>query len=219
MATLIQKNISTTLNASVRLLLVLFFVTAVALISRANDSVDAAPADVPQLNNATKEVGSLLPHLDRPLSLSHFTWGADAGASIDLGGNDMSTFDVDAYFGYKGRFIRTAAIGSGIHKAFGNQYTFIPVYAMVRTSFRSKPSLLFMEVKAGYSFNTLDDSGSQGGFYGNVGVGINLAMSPKFNSHIVLSYGYFGLKKAQDTPMPYDGSCINYAVLRFGVNF
>lgn len=154
-----------------------------------------------------------------PLYKSHFTWGADVGASIDLAGENMSTIDIDAYFGYKGSWVRTAALGAGIHKAFGNQYTFVPVYALLRTSFRSKPSLLFFELKAGYSFNTLADSGSVGGAYGSVGVGINLAMTKTLQSHLVLSYGFFTLRHATDLNIPYEGDNINSAVLKFGVNF
>lgn len=155
----------------------------------------------------------------KPLYQSHFTWGADLGASIDLAGENMSTLDIDAYFGYKGSWIRTAAVGAGIHKAFGNQYTFIPVYALLRTSFRSKPSLFFFEIRAGYSFNTLSDSGSDGGACGSIGVGVNLAMTKKLQSHLILSYGYFTLHRASELNIPYSGDNINSAVLRFGVNF
>jgi len=150
---------------------------------------------------------------------SHFTWGADVGSSVDLSGSDMTTFDIDAYFGYKGSLIRTAALGAGVHKAFGNSYTFLPVYALIRTSFRSQPSMFFMEFKGGYSFNTLADSGSAGGVYGSVGAGINLAMSRKLQSHIILSYGFFTLRKASELAIPYVGDNISYAVLHFGVNF
>ncbi len=149
----------------------------------------------------------------------HFTWGVDVGASIDLSGEDMSTFDAETYFGYKGGWVRTAALGAGIHKAFGNKYTFIPLYAMLRTSFRKKPSLLFFELKLGYSFNTLADSGSFGGAYGSAGLGFNLAMTKTFQSHIVLSYSYFTLHSARDMAIPYSGDNINSAVLKFGINF
>lgn len=49
------------------------------------------------IRNATRE--SLFPEKSRSLAKSHFTWGAEAGASIDLTGHDMSTFDVDVLFG------------------------------------------------------------------------------------------------------------------------
>lgn len=170
-------------------------------------------ADKPQ------EDDTLLGNKGKSLVGSHFTWGADVGSSIDLRGSDMTTVDLDAYFGYKGSLIRTAAVGAGVHKAFGNSYTFCPVYALVRTSFRSQPSLLFLEVKGGYSFNTLADSGSAGGAYGTLGVGINLAMSSHFQSHLILSYGFFTLRHATELQIPYVGNNISYAVLHFGVNF
>ena len=149
----------------------------------------------------------------------HFSWGLDAGSSIDLSGEDMSTIDVETYFGYKGSLIRNAGVGVGMHKAFGNQYTFVPLYAMLRTSFRKKPSPLFFELKLGYSFNTLAHSGSIGGAYGSLGVGFNLKMSRSFQSHIILSYSYFTLRKATEVDVPYSGDNINSAVLRFGINF
>lgn len=163
---------------------------------------------------------SIFPDVHRPLGIfSHFTWGADLGASIDMGGSDMSTFDVDVFLGYKNSFIRTVGFGAGIHQAFGNGHNFIPVYAMFRSSFRKKPSLFFADVKAGYSFNTISNSHSQGGIYCSVGVGINLAISKHFQSHIILSYGYFGMSAIDAEDMTYDGKHINYAQLRIGANF
>lgn len=180
----------------------------------------SALAQTNEVLHTEEEDDTLLgPQTGFSLSGSHFTWGADVGSSVDLSGSDMTTFDIDAYFGYKGTMIRTAAAGIGVHKAFGNSYTFIPVYALLRSSFRSEPSLFFMEVKGGYSFNTLADSGSAGGAYGSVGVGINLAMSPRLQSHIILSYGFFTLHKASELAIPYVGDNISYAVLHFGINF
>ncbi len=180
----------------------------------------SALAQTNEVLHTEEEDDTLLgPQTGLSLSGSHFTWGADVGSSVDLSGSDMTTFDIDAYFGYKGTMIRTAAAGIGVHKAFGNSYTFIPVYALLRSSFRSEPSLFFMEVKGGYSFNTLADSGSAGGAYGSVGVGINLAMSPRLQSHIILSYGFFTLHKASELAIPYVGDNISYAVLHFGINF
>lgn len=162
---------------------------------------------------------SLFPELNRSLSFSHFTWGVDVGSSIDLGGNDMSTFDAEAMFGYKNSFWKTLGVGAGVHKAFGNEYTFVPVYALLRTSFRNKPSLFFLDARAGYSFNTIADTGSQGGFIFSLGAGINLAIYKGINSHIIVSYSYYGLKKATDAAVPYDGNNIDYAMLRIGVSF
>ena len=163
---------------------------------------------------------SIFSDVHRPLGIfSHFTWGADLGASIDMGGCDMSTFDADVFFGYKNAIIKTVGVGAGIHQAFGNGHNFIPVYAMFRSSFRRKPSLFFFDAKAGYSFNTISNSHSQGGIYGSVGIGINLAISKHFQSHIILSYGYFGMSAINAEDINYDGRHINYAQLRIGANF
>lgn len=170
-------------------------------------------------SKTTPDDDSLFPELSRSLNRSHFTWGIDVGSSIDLGGNDMSTFDADAMFGYKSNYWKAIAIGAGVHKAFGNAYTFVPIYALVRTSFRSKPSLFFLDARAGYSFNTLADAGSQGGFTFSLGCGINLALYKGISSHIIVGYSYFGLKEATDVSVPYRGDNIDYAILRIGVSF
>lgn len=162
---------------------------------------------------------SLFPALNRNLDTSHFTWGVDVGSSIDLGGNDMSTFDADAILGYKNSFWQMLGVGAGVRKAFDNEYTFIPVFANLRTSFRNKPSLFFFDGRIGYSFNTLGDSGSQGGFIFSVGCGINLSVSKGLRSHIIVGYSYYGLKKAEDNSVPYEGKNIDYAMLRIGLNF
>lgn len=172
-----------------------------------------------QTAETQKDDDILFPQLDRPLSLSHFTWGIDVGSSIDLGGNDMSTFDAEAMFGYKNSLWQALGVGAGVHKAFGNEYTFVPVFALVRTSFRNKPSLFFLDARAGYSFNTISDAGSQGGFIFSLGAGINLSLYKGIKSHIIISYSYYGLKEAADASVPYKGHNIDYAMLRIGVSF
>ena len=110
------------------------------------------------------------------MPIGNFTWGADIGSSIDISGNDMSSIDIDAYFGYKNAVIRTLGIGAGIKSAIGNSYTAIPVYAILRTSFTSKPTLCFLDLRLGYSFNTLTDDVNQNSFYGSAGLGFNLSL-------------------------------------------
>ena len=127
------------------------------------------------------------PQGSRPLWLSNFTWGVDVGSSIDLRGYDMSTFDLDVMIGYKSEFIRAIGIGAGVHRSFGKKNNFIPLYFVFRSSFRSKPSLFFFNMRAGYAFSTIADGASRGGVMAAMGVGINLAMSKKFQSHMLLS--------------------------------
>lgn len=162
---------------------------------------------------------SMLIGKDKPLWTSHFTWGADVGSSIDLRGNDMSTFDAEAVLGYKNSFIQLAGVGAGVHRAFGNGNNMIPVYAVFRSSFRTAPSLFFLNLKAGYSFNSIGETGTRRGFNCSLGVGINLAVSAKFRSHIILSYGYFRLDEEQRLWAGMEVEHVDYAQLRFGVTF
>lgn len=175
----------------------------------ANDSTD-----IKRLANE-----SIFPEGSKPLSDSHFTWGAEIGGSIDMTGNNLSTFNIDAFFGYKNPWIRTLAVGAGVHRAFGNANMFIPVYAMFRSSFRSKPSILFFSSKFGYSFNTIEDAGTKGGFKANIGLGINLAMSRRFRSHVIIACEYFRLDTRQAPGAGLSSRNVFFGNIAFGVSF
>lgn len=167
----------------------------------------------------TEQRESIFPQKSLSLALSHFTWGADIGGSIDLDSNDMSTFDADVNFGYKNKYIRIIGVGAGIHRAFGNGNTFIPIYFLFRSSFRSRPSLCFFNLRAGYSFNTIRESPMFGDISASIGIGFNLAMSRRFMSHIILSYGFrhFSRRHRTEAGLPAENS--NLAQISFGVNF
>lgn len=128
----------------------------------------------------------------------HFAWGADVATSVDMTGNDMSTFDINASFGYKNAAIHIAGIGASMHIAVNNNARLFPVYAIVRTCFTGRPSRCFMEAKAGYSFNTMPDHSSDNGPYGSIGLGINLAMGRSFHSFIIAAYDYSSLQGSKD---------------------
>ena len=53
----------------------------------------------------------------------HFTWGADAGSSIDMSATDMSTIDLNINVGYKGPYVRFLGIGAGISTMVDNSST------------------------------------------------------------------------------------------------
>lgn len=157
----------------------------------------------------------------KPLSLafSHFTWGAEAGASLDLTSHDMSTFDVDVLMGYKNSIIKLVGVGAGIHRSVHIGNNFIPVYAVFRSSFRSRPSLLFLNVQAGYSFNSFGDGKSVGDFMGALGVGINLQQTRTAKTYFVLSAAYQYFNSENQEKIGIDNSYIFFARLMFGVNF
>ena len=162
---------------------------------------------------------SLFPEYSRTLGTSHFSWGAEIGSSIDLTANNLSTFDADVTIGYKNKFLKMAGVGIGIHKAFGSGNNFIPIYAVIRTPFRRKPSPFFFNITAGYSFNTIGDSAAKGGFNMSVGIGVDLAVAKLFHSHLILSYGYLHLNDRQFSDKLISNKNISLARLTIGVNF
>ncbi len=166
-----------------------------------------------------EERESLFPKASRDLATSHFTWGAEFGCSIDLSGYDTSTFNVDAVLGYKNNYFRILGAGVGIHRSLGSGDNFIPVYALMRTSFSTKPRLFFMSLKVGYSFNTMGDSPMFGDTNAQLGAGINLAMSRRFQSHIILAYEFRHFNKRHKYILNDKADDISLATISFGVNF
>ncbi|MDE6682103.1 MAG: hypothetical protein K2J87_01600 [Muribaculaceae bacterium] len=207
------------------LLLPTFNFTLMASENNESDAIKAAKAVNDKVTTAegssSKEnVRESIFGESRPLDQSHFTWGADLGASVDLTAHDMSTFDLDFVIGYKNKFLKTVGIGAGIHRTVQGGDNFIPVYALVRTSFTSRPSLLFLNARFGYSFNTVEDSPMFGDYNSGLGCGINLSQSSKAKSYIIVgvAYRYFN-KRHQDYISRLDTPYIWMAQLQFGVNF
>lgn len=165
------------------------------------------------------EPESIFPGGSESLAKSHFTWGVDVGSSIDLSGTDLSTIDAEVVFGYKNDLIRILGLGAGVQHSLGNSDSFIPVYIVFRSSFRRQPSLFFFNLKAGYSFNTISESATRGDIAASLGLGINLAMSRRFQSHIVLSWAFRHFTHKHQTAFNLGKPNINMAQLTFGVNF
>lgn len=162
---------------------------------------------------------SIFPEKSLDLHTTHFTWGAEFGMSLDMTSHDMSSVDADIMLGYKSSIFKVLGLGAGIHRAIGTGDNFIPVYAIIRTSFRKKPSLLFMHLCMGYSFNTISDSPMMGDTMANIGLGVNLAMTRKFQSHIVLSAGYRHFRPRHREIINMDTDNVYLVKLSFGINF
>lgn len=184
--------------------------------------LSALTAFADNTNDSIKEAvrESLFPEKSMSLAESHFTWGAEAGASLDLTGHDMSTFDVDVLLGYKNSYIRLLGIGAGIHRTVQGGNNFIPLYATIQTSFRKKPSLFFMNAKIGYSFNTINDSPTFGDLVSSIGVGINLSRSRLAKTYVLFSIGhrYFNSRHI-DMVDKLDRHYIYIAQLCLGISF
>lgn len=149
----------------------------------------------------------------------HFAWGATIGSSIDMTGQDMTAIDIDAFFGYKGDYIRMAGVGAGIRMMVSNSSRSYPVYGMIRTSFTRKPSFLYMELKGGISFNNLYTDVYQRNFIGGVAVGFTLAHSRTFSSNFSLGYEFMPLKDATIGGVTTRFTDLHYAAIRIGASF
>ena len=90
---------------------------------------------------------------------------------------------------------------------------------MVRTSFTPYFSPCFLEARAGASFNSLLNYGSQTDFYGSLGVGFTLAHSRKFTSHIVLRGVVMPLRPVTVDDRRYLDYTVAYASLAIGCAF
>lgn len=152
-------------------------------------------------------------------SRARFVWGADFGSSIDLSAQDMSSVDFSASFGMRRTWIKFLGVGAAVNVMVSNSCRTYPVYAVLRTDFSSRMRLLFMDVRAGAAMNYLPDNVSQTGAYASLGVGVNLAVSRKFQSYIMAGYTFIDVRDvvSDGRVTPYDSR--HMAVVRLGVSF
>lgn len=159
-----------------------------------------------------------------------FAWGADTGGAIDLSGHDMSTADIDAYFGLRTPLFTMLGVGAGINMPVNNSRREFPVYAIARTSFTPRPQPVFFEMRAGAVFNTHPDYESSTDLFLSPGIGFRLAYGRAFTSYLTVGYHYNGLRTrtpdsagsltadlGDDLSNPIRG--IHAAVVRFGITF
>lgn len=150
---------------------------------------------------------------------SHFAWGAEVGGSIDLTSNDMSTVNLDAYFGYRNSWIDVVGVGAEVNMMVSNSVRAFPVYGIFRTGFSSRPTLLFMDLRGGVAFNNITNSSQQTSAYVSPGIGINLAGGRTFQSYVTLSYVYNGIKTFQLKDREVDIDGLSMACIRLGIRF
>lgn len=166
------------------------------------------------------EMGVLFPNAKRPsLNTKRFVWGADVGSSVDLTGHNLTTFDVNINCGLRNSIFSILGIGLGVQRSIGNSTSFVPIYGIVRTSFRKKPSNFFFNLKAGYSFNTLSSSESKGGFLFSTGGGIILKRTKRLYSFIMLAYGFYHINDRTVDDVRLDIDHVDFAQIVFGITF
>lgn len=150
---------------------------------------------------------------------SHFAWGAEVGGAIDLTSNNLSTVNLDAYFGYRNSWIDILGVGAEVDMMLSNSCRSFPVYAMLRTDFSRRKQLLFMDLRGGVVFNNLPNGKEHSRLYLSPGVGINLAGNKTFQSYITLSYVYNGMKPFYDGDDYCGVNGLSMACLRLGIRF
>lgn len=148
-----------------------------------------------------------------------FTWGAEAGSSIDLSANDMSSIDINASFGIRQGIFTFAGIGAGANIMISNSCRTYPIFAILRTDFSRRVKLLFLDVRGGMALNYLPDNATGTGAYASVGVGINLARSRKFRSYILAGYTYVGRGDVTSGEAVTHYPALNVAMVRLGISF
>lgn len=149
----------------------------------------------------------------------HFAWGAEVGGAIDMTANDMSAVSANAFLGYRNSWIDILGAGAGINVAVDNNCRTFPVYALFRSSFRTRPSLAFLDLKVGCAMNSTDNESSHSRLYLAPGVGFNLARGKNFQSYITLSYEYNGMKHYVKNGVTHNISSLSLAALRIGISF
>ncbi len=176
-------------------------------------------SDLPDQKGAPQERESIFPEKSLSLGTSHFTWGAEVGSSIDCTAHNMSTFDIDVLLGYKNPFLQLAGVGVGVHRSIYEGTNYVPLYAVIRTDFRSKPSPCFMHIQGGYSFNTFKDSPTFGDISGSIGLGINLSLSKIARSYLIIGGGFRYFNQRHKEQINLDRRYVIVAKLSLGVNF
>lgn len=156
---------------------------------------------------------------NQTIPFSHFAWGADLASSIDMTGQNLTSIDMSGCFGYKSSYIRFIGVGASIKMMVSNSSRSYPIYMMFRSSFTEKPSLLFLDMKAGYAFTDLQNASNQQGFYGSVGLGITLAKGKTFSSHIIAAYEILPLNDVTIGENTYQLRALQSASIKLGVNF
>lgn len=149
---------------------------------------------------------------------SPFVWGAEIGPGIDMSGDDMSSINMGVLIGFRNSWLRIAGVGLGIDMMISNSCRAYPVYGIVRTSFTSRPAMLFGEMRGGVSFNQATGVPTRTNLFLQPGIGIDLAKGAKFTSYLILSYTYNDMTFYGDKAETLVHG-LNHATITLGVTF
>lgn len=155
----------------------------------------------------------------KPGSSVHFAWGANVGAAIDMSGNDMSAIELSLAVGMRWKGLKFLGLGVQSEVMVSNSRRSYPIYVQVRTNFRDDPSLFFWDIRGGLSINYLEDNLKQTGAYFSTGLGIVLAHSARFSSHMILGYEFHSRTDIDTEERLYSFPNLHAVVVKLGVAF
>lgn len=187
----------------------------------ADGSIETTTISGPAENIASLlniETDSLAYPIKNTPKMSHIRWGLELGTGLDLSGTDLSTFNFDIIIGYRNKFINTLGIMAGVHKSLGTRDTFLPLKVVFRSSFNNRPSLAFFHFSAGYSFNTVSSSPMFGDITGTVGCGFNLVQRPRFQSNIMVGFGFRHFNRRHREMTNLTKNNVGFAQISFGIS-
>lgn len=150
---------------------------------------------------------------------TEFAWGAAAGGCIDLTGNDMSDINFSAFFGIRRGWINFLGVGAEADIVAANSCRSYPLFMEFRTNFINRPSIFFWWLRAGASLNYLEHNHQQTGAYGSTGLGINLARSKSFCSHLFIGYSYRNRRTITGPEMTHNFKDLHFATFKIGITF
>lgn len=150
---------------------------------------------------------------------TRFAWGAEAGASIDLTGSEMSSIDFNANFGLSHGWIKFLGVGAQADFMVSNSCRSYPLFVEFQTNFVNRPSLLFWDLKLGASLNYLEHNHQQTGTYGSTGIGVNLATGSNFRSHLLIAYSFRQRRPIVGPEMTHNFKDLHCASVKIGVSF
>ncbi|MDE6277117.1 MAG: hypothetical protein K2M06_03325 [Muribaculaceae bacterium] len=180
-----------------------------------NIVADANAAPAPAKSISELEAAYIIDNHPR----GRFRWGADVGGTIDLTGQDASSYDISISFGFSRKWINFLGFGAKAAFSVSNSNRAFPLFLNFRTNFKNRPSIVFWDLKGGLALNYPGDNRSHAGAYASTGVGFYLARSATFSSHVLLAYTF----RQQDASWTPDGAPalkdLHMATLKIGVMF
>lgn len=200
--------------SAMKRILLLIFVASSILASAQASNIDAIYKSI--IAQAYAQQPQSQSNCEKPHTT--FAWGANAGASIDMSGQDMSAIEFSASFGMRRGWINFLGVGMGADLITSNSSRCYPIFIDFQTNFRNSPTLFFWSIRSGISLNYLEHNHDQVGAYASTGLGINLARGNSFCSYMFIGYTFRQRNNIEDE-FNHEFKSLHYVSCKIGLNF